>query len=417
MSEQALSDLKVVEYATSVSAPFCAKLMADLGAEVIKIEEPPLGDPARQAGPFPGDEPHPERSGLFLYLNANKRGITLDVATVVGAKILRELIGTADVLIENLPPSAIERLGLDYESLAKLNPGLILTSVTPFGRVGPYSGYKGNDLICCNMSGLAYHTPLGGVDDPTTEPPLKPGGRQSDFIAGSTAATATMFAVIQRRATGLGQHVDVSQQESIASFLRHQVAYYTYDPEGAYPMRYGDRQRGKIRGLGYMPCLDGYVINGSREAHQWRAVLEMAASDEWEADEALRDALTGEFNLLVFAEKLGTIRPIILEWMAKRTKQEIADLAQARRIPIAPCNSAEDMFTSPHLMERRSLVEIEHPETGRLTYPGAPYRLSETPWRIDNPAPLLGEHNEEILCGRLGYSRQDLAGLRESGTI
>lgn len=417
MSEQALSDLKVIEYAESVSGPFCAKLMADLGAEVVKIEEPPLGDPARQAGPFPGDDPHPERSGLFLYLNANKYGITLDPETQVGARILKELIQTVDVLVENMPPGTMKKLGLDYDSLSQVNPGLIVTSVTPFGQSGPYSDYKGNDLVCCHMSGMAYHTPLGGVDNPDDEPPLKPGGRQSDFIAGSTAAAATMFAVIHRRATGMGQHIDVSQQESIACFLRHQIPYYTYDPE-QYATRYGDRVRSQLRGLfGYMPCLDGYIVNGSREEYQWKDLLEMVTGEEWEKNETLKDVLSGEFDLFTFLEKSGSIRPIILEWMMRHTKEEITAMAQERHIPIVPCNSTEDLFKSPHLAERESFVEIEHSQAGRLTYPGAPYRFSETPWQVNSPAPLLGEHNEEILCGRLGYSRQDLAQMRESGII
>ena len=367
MGEQALSDLKVVEYAESVSGPFCAKLMADLGAEVVKIEEPPLGDPARQAGPFPGDEPHPERSGLFLYLNANKYGIALDPSTETGARILKELIETADVFVENMPPATMKKLGLDYGSLSQLNPGLVVTSVTPFGQSGPYSDYKGNDLVCSHMSGLAYHTPTGGVADPDHEPPLKPGGRQSDYIAGSTAATATMFAVIHRRATGLGQHVDVSQQESIACFLRHQVPQYTYDPE-QYPTRFGDRTRSQVLGLfGYMPCLDGYVVNGSREQYQWRSLLEMVTDGEWEKDEALKDVLNGEFSLLAFLENAGSIRPIIHEWMMRHTREEITAMAQERRIPIVPCSSAEDLFKSPHLAERRAFIEIEHPQAGRLT--------------------------------------------------
>jgi crotonobetainyl-CoA:carnitine CoA-transferase CaiB-like acyl-CoA transferase len=226
-----------------------------------------------------------------------------------------------------------------------------------------------------------------------------------------------MFAVVHRRATGMGQHVDVSQQESIACFLRHQVSYYTYDPEGEYVTRYGDRQKGQARGLGYLPCLDGYVVNGSREGHQWRALLEMVAGEEWEENETLKDALSGEFNLFAFVEKISTFRPVILKWMMKHTREEITDMAQARRIPIVPCNSAEDLFRSPHLAERESFVEIEHPQAGELTYPGAPYQLSVTPWRIDRPAPRLGEHNEEVICGGLGRSREDLERMRESGTI
>ncbi len=418
MDEQALSDLKVLEYADFVSGPFCAKLMADLGAEVIKIEEPSLGDAARRAGPFPNDIPHPERSGLFLYLNANKRSITLNPKTLAGANIFKELIKTTDILVENMPPSTMEKLGLDYESLQQPSPRLIMTSVTPFGQFGPYSHYKANDLICCQMSGLAYHTPAGGVDSPEEEPPLKPGGRQSDFIAGSTAATATMFAVIHRRAIGVGQHLDVSQQESIASFLRHQVSYYTYDPEGAYLRAFESRVKVRRRGFGYLPCKDGYVINGSREEYQWRPLMELVAGDEWEKDERFKGAPNGEYDFATFLLEWGeTVRSVLFEWTMKHTREEVTAVAQSRGIPIVPCNSTEDLFDSPHLAERGFFVEIDHSETGKLSYPGAPYQLSETPWRVDQPAPLLGQHNEEILCGRLGYSKQDLVRLRESGVI
>jgi crotonobetainyl-CoA:carnitine CoA-transferase CaiB-like acyl-CoA transferase len=162
LADGALADLKVVEYADSISGSYCGKLMADLGADVIKIEAPTSGDTARKTGPFPNDIPDAEKSGLFLYLNTNKRSVTLDLTTKAGADIFRELVKTADVLIENTHPSTMAGLGLDYESLSQINPRLVMTSVTPFGQSGPYSQWKGNDLICTHMSGLAFHTPMGG---------------------------------------------------------------------------------------------------------------------------------------------------------------------------------------------------------------------------------------------------------------
>lgn len=418
MSDQALSGMKVIEYANFISGPFCTKLMADLGAEVIKIEEPPDGDNARRTGPFLNEEPHPERSGLFLYLNTNKFGITLNVKMQKGVEIFKELVKTADVLVENMPPSTMENLRLGYESLHRLNPRLVMTSITPFGQFGPYSHYKANDLICCQMSGLAYHTPGGGVDNPEKEPPLKPGGRQSDFIAGSTAATVTMFAFIACQANGVGQHVDISQQASIACFLRHQVAFYTYDPDGAYQRAFKSRTRIHRGGFGYLPCKDGYVINGSREGYQWMALLEIATDDKWQRDERLKGALEGQFELSAFLLEWGeVVRAMLLEWTTKHTKDEITAMAQARGIPIVPCNSAEDMFREPQFTARDYFITIDHPMVGQLNYPGAPYRLSETPWRVDRPAPLLGQHNEDILCRRLGYSRQELVSMRETGVI
>tara|TARA_Y100000310_G_scaffold336564_1_gene421475 strand:+ start:2951 stop:4489 length:1539 start_codon:yes stop_codon:yes gene_type:complete len=512
MADGALSDLKVVEYADFVSGPFCGKLMADLGADVIKIEAPSSGDTARNTGPFPNDIPHAERSGLFLYLNTNKRSVTLDPATPAGADIFRELIKTADVLIENMPPGSMQRLGLDYESLRKINPGLVMTSVTPFGQSGPYAKWKGNDLICTQMSGIAFHTPGGGVDS-DDKPPLKPGGRQSDFIAGSTAASATMFAVIARKELGVGQHVDVSQHESIASFLRHQVAFYTYDPEGLGFLRQLDRnvrvwpeawrplpcsdgyvfsrcrqesqwralmglvagdgweneerfqgmfegdfdlltflsewgetirpmavawsmQRTKAdvmatgqsrdvpfspsgySGFGYLPCKDGYVVCGCREAYQWRDFIALVVGDEWAEDDRFKDLLGDEFDMGVFLMTAGpSLWPVIVKWAESRTREEITIAAQAKGVPIVPCNTTEDVFESAHFKERQLLVEIDHSETGGLLYPGAPYHLSETPWHVGSPAPLLGQHNREILGEELGHSQEELSSMGAAGII
>ena len=416
MRDRALSDIKVIEYADFISGPFCTKFMADMGAEVIKIEEPGYGDSARRCGPFLDDIPHPERSGLFLYLNSNKLGITLNLKAESGVRIIKELVKTADILVENRPLSTMKALGLDYDTLRQINSALVVTSITPFGQTGPYSPYKGDDLICSQMSGLSYHTPMEGSENPEESPPLKPGGRQSDFIAGNTAAVASMFAYRARQANGVGQHVDISQQESIASFLRHQVAFYSYDPDGVYPNWYGNRES-RLRGIGYMPCLDGYFINGCREEYQWRAFLELAIGPGWEQVEILKNLFTEAFELHTFLDQFVTIRPFILEWTMEHTKEEITALAQAKGIPIVPANTAEDVFNSEQFSERGFFSDIDHPDAGKLRYPGASYKFSETPWQIDKPAPCLGQHNEEIFCGRLGYSKKELVQLYHSGII
>ena len=162
MDREALSGLKVLEYGEFICAPYCGKLLADLGAEVIKVEPPGLGDKARHWGPFPQDLPHPEKSGLFLYLNTNKLGVTLNLESAAGIKIFTELVKQVDVLVENNPPKEMEWLGLDYESLHQINPRLVVTSITPFGQTGPYHDYKGCDLISFHMSGEAYVNPAGG---------------------------------------------------------------------------------------------------------------------------------------------------------------------------------------------------------------------------------------------------------------
>ncbi len=194
MVQGALYDLKILEYAQFISGPYCAKLMADLGAEVIKVEAPGLGDRARRYGPFPQDIPHPEKSGLFIYLNSNKKGITLDLHTTTGMKIFKELVRWADILVENNPPQFMKRLRLNYETLKEVNPRLIMISITPFGLTGPYRDYKTTELITFHMSGLGYETP-GSVDDPEKEPPLKAAGHQASFLGGTMGALLTLFAL------------------------------------------------------------------------------------------------------------------------------------------------------------------------------------------------------------------------------
>ena len=229
----ALSDLRVVEYAHFISGPYCTKRLADLGAEVIKVEDPGGGDVARRTGPFLCDVPGPHRSGLFLYLNTNKLGVTLNIRSPAGLNLLKKLLAEADVFVENNPPAVARDLGIDYDSLKEINPRLVVTSITSFGQDGPYCAYNANDLISAHFGGVSYITP-GRVSDTAKFPPLRPGGRQIDYIAGSTGALATMFAVFARRLSGKGQHVDVSEQEAIASFIRMEIAFYTHDPKGMY---------------------------------------------------------------------------------------------------------------------------------------------------------------------------------------
>ncbi|MBM2827017.1 MAG: CoA transferase, partial [Dehalococcoidia bacterium] len=216
MADTALSHLKIVELGEFIAAPFCTKLMADLGAEVIKIESPGGGDSARSYGPFPGDIPHPEKSLLFAYLNTSKRGITLDVSHPSGRKVLLELLKEADVFVESNPPKVMGDLKLTYGVLSEVNPNLIVTSVSPFGQSGPYRDYKSTELVNFQMGGVGYATP-GEVEDPDNHPPLKAPGHQGYVMAAYTAASATMCALFGRDLNGGGQHVDISQQEPLLS--------------------------------------------------------------------------------------------------------------------------------------------------------------------------------------------------------
>jgi CoA:oxalate CoA-transferase len=412
MNKEALSGLKVVEYSQFVSGPYCGKLLADLGAEVIKVEEPGLGDKARSWGPFPKDTPHPEKSGLFLFLNTNKLGVTLNLRTAMGVKIFRELAKRVDVVVASNPPQEMKRLGLDYESLHKINPGLVMTSITPFGQTGPYRDYKGCDLITFNMSGEAYINPAEGVDDIEQKPPLKGPMHAGDFATGLTGAIGTISAVIARMTSGLGQQVDLSQQEALASTVRTELFSYLY--EGIPP----SREKSKIGRRGAMTtlfrCKDGHImisaIGGGGAFSFWPALVGMMGNPGWTKEEWCQDDVKRRENLEKINQKIA-------EWMGEHTIVEISEAVIATRIPYSPVRTVRDLVSDEQLAARDFFVEIDHPYTGKLKYPGAPYKLSATPWIVKRPAPLLGEHNEQIYCQMLGYTRQDLVKMRQAGVV
>lgn len=401
MVKKALTALKVLDLGQFISGPFCAKTLGDLGADVIKVE-PSEGDEARKFGPFLNSVPHPERSGLFLYLNTNKKGITLNVSTAAGKKLLKQLVEKTDILIENSSPGTMKKLGLDYDSLKEINPKLIMTSITPFGQTGPYKNYKSSDLVMYNMSGSGNVTPLHSTPD---QEPLKTGGHLTDFYAGISAATATMCAVHNCKKTGRGQHVDVSCLEAFINMI---WAFFTgYQFENDALVRYGKVAWAPIAVL---PCKDGYVSFQFQEEHQWSSLMEIMGNPDWAENELFKDQWAR-------AENWDACSALMIDWLKDQEKESFFHMAQANRCPVAPVNTMEDALRSEHLTERKFFVEVDSPETGKVKYPSAPYKFSKTPWIIDQPAPTLGQHNEEIYCNRLGYAKQDLVRMRTSGAI
>lgn len=405
MGKQALSDLKLVEYGDFITAPYCAKLFADMGAEVIKVEQPGTGDSARRAGPFPNDTPHPEKSGLFLYTNTDKLGITLNLETALGVKVFKELVQHADVLVENNAPGIMDKLGVGYETLKQVNPSLIMTSITPFGQTGPYRDFKTTDLITFHMSGYGYVTPGGGVDDPDKEGPLKAGGRQSEFASGLTAAVATMFAFLARKRTGLSQYVDVSMLESMHCLSLGPTAGYLYNGKAPNRMKYG-----MLGSLANLPAKDGYVCVGLFDEGQWLRWVEVMGTPDWAKNDVFKDRLQRSANWDV-------IEPLMAEWSKDYTKEELTERGQSKRVPCLPINTTKDVLESKQLAARKFFVKVDHPEADIVKMPGAPYKLAKTPWLLKRYAPLLGEHNEDILCGRLGYTKDDLVKMRQAGVI
>ena len=407
----ALEDVKVIEYGNFISAPYCGKMLADLGAEVIKVEEPGQGDVARRSSPFLDDIPDSERSGLFLDLNTNKQGVTLNPEEAAGREIFKKLIKDADILIEDTKPGKMAELELDYDSLQSINPSLIVTSITPFGQTGPYKDYKGSDLIFWHMSGAGRVTPrnLGpsdflGAEQGMALEPLRV-LHLASFMAGVTAAVATMCALRVQRRTGLGQHVDVSQLEAAIIMSAHFNQYYIYEHRSATRV-----SRAAVAPLGFLKCKDGWVCThcGGPERH-WQRFVEMMGNPDWADEELFKERASR-------AEYWDSLGPLMSIWLMEHTKAEIFELG-GKRFPIGPVNSMPEMMENKQLKERGFFVEIEHPKTDRLTYPGAPYKFSKTPWAIRKPAPLLGQHNNDVYCERLGYTKKELAEMREAGII
>ncbi len=401
MPDKALSHLKVLELCNLVSGPYCTKLLADLGAEVIKIEQPGIGDKARQRGPFPSDIPHPERSGLFLYLNTNKSSITLDIGTSKGKDILRQLIKQADILVEDNPPRVMKELGLTYRELKKVNPRLVMTSITPFGQTGPYCDYKAHEMNLYHAGGEGYLLPTQSPN--LTREPVKAGGLVGDCVCGLSSAIATLAATYNMRETGVGQHIDVSKQDVLMTMVLLEIAMYVNN----------GIVRDRLHRLILTPipieCQDGYIMISVLSDREWRDLVKLMGNPQWAQDERFDKWL----NRHLYADE---INPRIREWAKTQKKEELFHKLQANAISGVPVNTSEDLVKSPQLECRGFFAEVNHPSAGKLKYPTAPYKFSKTPSRIER-APLLGEHNEAIYCGQLGYSKEELVKLKESGII
>ncbi len=403
----ALSGISVIELGSYISAPYCTKLLADLGAEVIKVEEPELGDEARLHGPFLGDIPHPERSGLFLYLNANKRGITLDVRTGTGRDIFSQLLKKSDICVTNLPPALLEEVKLTPSDMRRYNSNLIAVSISPFGQSGPYSNYRGYDINCAGLSGVSDCT-----RDPHREP-LRLPLDQSHYQGGSHAAAAALVALLARNTIGKGQQVEISEADVWAAY--HQPGRINlFIREGRLRRRSGHRSPG-LYPYTILPCKDGYVSMLAGRSRQWKAFLELIGGGKIPAWYANDPRFTNRFEMgWKYADEMDSL---LAPWLMAHTKEEIFALCQERGIPFTPVYNMEEVLHHYHLKARDYFVEIKRPEAGSLRYPGAPYKLSKTPWRIRRPAPRLGEHNEEIYSHYLDFTKEELVRLRQNRII
>ncbi len=400
----ALEGVSVLDLTHCIAGPYCTRLLAGFGADVLKIE-PPGGERGRRMGPFFHDEPGPDTSLPFAYLNAGKRSVSLNLKSEAGREILMSLLPETDVLVENFAPRVMPSLALGYDTLREIAPHLVMVSISNFGQTGPYRDYKASDIVEYALGGLMY---IFGAYD---REPLKHAFNQAQFKAGTDAASATLMALYHQRMTGgrsggVGQHVDISIQEAVASGLRDVVNNYTYT--GAIrrrqPNHSGDLQRLRATSDGYL--LPNPGLGGGLNWDSFVEFLELPELDD--------DKFRTPSARLVNAEELGRI---LDEYFIRQSKYERFYGSHERRFIFGVIQSPEEAMNDPQFAYRGFFAEREHLEMGTLIFPGAPFILESTPWETDLQSPSAGQHNDEVLGGRLGLAKAEQAELRSLGAI
>jgi len=396
----ALSDLRVLDL-TDLKGALCAKLLGDMGADVIKIE-PPGGDSMRTIGPFLEGTPHRDRSLVFWFYNTSKRAITLDLHKPAGQKIFKQLVAKADVVIESFAPGILANLGLGYEDLKRLNPKLVLTSISPFGQTGPYRDYKSSDTVAEALGGMIY---TNGAAD---EPPLRALGLQAYHSASFFAAIGTMSALWVRDTLSEGQWVDVSIQEASAAAVEHVAPFYHQGLEV-------QTRQGSLHWSRYFrvaQCRDGYVMHCT--LGDWTSLVEWVKADG-KAQDLGEPHWEDQFYRREHAEHLFDV---LDDWAKDYSVAELMEGAQLRRIPYAMVRPPEALVDDPQLNARGFFSSIDHPELSQtFRYPGGPFFFTATPWRMSRRPPLLGEHNQEVYRQELGMSEQQFDEFARTGVI
>src|SRR6266702_6398293 len=385
----ALSHLRILELATGVAGEYCGKLLADFGAAILKVESPGTGSDTRRMGPFAEAADIREGSGLFAYLNTNKRSVCLDIATPEGNEALHTLVKGVDAIVDDHPSGYLESLGMGPANIAARYPRLIVCAITPFGYDAPATRQKAYSLNVFHSSGWGYHSPS---EPDLGKPPLKGAGRfHVDYESGLSAALALAAAVYWRGNGGSGQFIDVSQQQSMAS-----LSDYVLGQMVAGTMEVSTRRQAfDLRGPAtFLQCLDGYVYLWLSEPGHWNGLRTLMGEP---ASAWMLDFPDRWLEVHLNDERIQRCRAHIAHWMKAQHKLEIETRAQKLGVPVVPVNTARDLFESEQLQFRGFFAQVEHPILGSVRYPTVPSKLSATPARIDRPAPLLGEHTESIL--------------------
>jgi benzylsuccinate CoA-transferase BbsE subunit len=395
-----LAGLRVLDLADE-KASFCTKLLADMGADVIKVERPG-GDASRWMGPFWENISHSEKSLSFWYNNTSKLGITLCLESKEGQGIFLRLASKADVVVETFPPRYLSKIGLNYEILSEKNPKLIWASVTGFGQTGPYREYKSCDIVASAVGGQMY---VCGLPD---YPPLKPYGQQSLYSASLFAAVGILIALRERNNSGRGQHIDISLQEAAAATLEHVIVRHFY--EKVVPNRQGNLQWTNSACL--LPCKDGYIlITFNRE---WETLIDLLHSEAMAAD--LKEEKWREEGYR--RQHVDHIIGVLADWTKTHTTAELFELGQLMRFPWAPVSSPKDVFNSPQLRARNFFITVDHPEASTsFVYPAPPGKFNSLSWNLSRRAPLIGEHNAQVYDEELGLLPEELTKLSSENVI
>jgi len=395
---QALADLKVLDLSRVLAMPYCSMMLGDLGAEIIRVERPGVGDETRHWGPpWAG-----ELSAYYLCTNRNKKGITVDLKKKEGQEIIRRLAERSDILLENFLPGDLARMNLGYEDIKALNPGIIYASVTGYGQNGPYRDQPGFDFILQAQGGLMS---IIGEEE---GPPMKVGVAIVDITAGLFACSAILAALHYREKTGQGQHVDLALLDAQVAWLANQASNYLVS--GKVPRRLGNAHPNIVPYETFRAADGIYIALGVGNDNQWRKFCKLAGI------ESLADDPRYATNPKR-VENRKKLVPLLQEVFLRKESGEWLRLLSQAEIPVGPINTIDRVFADPQVLARQMLVEMEHPKVGKFKLVGSPLKLSQTPVQYRIPPPLLGEHTEEVLGNILGYDKETIARLKTGKVI
>lgn len=395
---KALEGIRVLDLTRVLAGPFCTAMLADMGAEVIKVEHPRGGDLAREPSVAVNGE-----SYYFMSLNRGKRGITLNLKDPEGACLLKDLVARCDVLVENFRPGVMDRLGLDWPALQALNPKLIYASISGFGQQGPLSQRPAFDLIAQAMGGIMS---INGHPD---QPPTRVGVSLGDTATALYTAFAVVSALYARERSGRGQRIDVAMVDSIFSLL--EMSLFQYLGQGRVPGPVGSRHPTSYPYDAFRASDGHFVLAAFENGAFSRLCTAMEMPELLERPEFASDTLRGR------PENASELKRLIESWASRRTVSEIVALLEGCRVPVSPIWDVAQVAESEHIRQRGMLTEVEHPVAGRVRLPSLPVQFSDTPARIERPSPLLGQDTDAVLAELLGCDPQRLADLRAQGVI